>query len=90
MKKRFSTHLAYYISLIAVFLIGFLLIEKFSPNAQAQILIFSLITVFYIILGIIHHLLNHRLNAKIVIEYILIGSFGIAVIFFLLKGGLGI
>ena len=90
MRKKISTHVAYYISLIVIFLMGFLLIEKSSFNIQLKILIFSLITFFYIILGIVHHLLNHKLSAKIVIEYILIGSFGIAVVFFLLKGGLGI
>ena len=90
MRKKFSSHLAYYISLIVIFILGFLLIKKTSPNLQLQTLIFSLITFFYVILGIIHHLLNHKLSAKIVIEYILIGSFGIAVVFFLLKGGLGI
>jgi hypothetical protein len=38
----------------------------------------------------LHHAGNHTITAKIVIEYILIGSLGLTVILFLLKGGLGI
>jgi hypothetical protein len=89
MKKQ-NKHLGYYISLLLLLLLGFLLIYFASPQRQLQLSIFVIVTLFYIILGITHHKINHDLSAKIVVEYILIGAFGIAVMFFLFKGGLGL
>jgi len=89
MKHKVSNHLSYYISLSAVLFLGFLAIQKASTR-ELQILFLFIITFFYIILGIIHHLLNHKFSAKIMIEYVLIGCLGISIIFFILKGGLGI
>jgi len=44
--------------------------------------------ILYTFWGILHHGLEHTISAKIVIEYILISSLGVAVIFFLLRGGI--
>lgn len=90
MKKKHMHHLGYYLSLLAILFLGFLLISITNPNRSLQIFIFIIITLFYIILGIVHHKANHDLTAKIVVEYILIGCFGISVMFFLFKGGLGL
>jgi hypothetical protein len=88
--RKQNRHLGYYLSLLGVLLLGFLLIYFVSPNRQLQILIFVVVTLFYIVLGIAHHKINHDLTAKIMVEYILIGAFGVAVMFFLFKGGLGL
>jgi hypothetical protein len=77
-------HLPYYIVLIVILFLGFLLIYN-SPNRIFQIGTYVAITFFYILWGIIHHLINHNLNSKIVIEYVFIGSFGLVVMFFLLS-----
>lgn len=90
MLKKLNGHIGYYLSLILLLIFGFLLIYLVSPNRQLQMLIFVITTLFYIILGIVHHKINHDLTIKIVVEYILIGCFGIAVIFFLFKGGFGL
>lgn len=89
MVKRREGHFGYYISLAAILFLGFLLVSL-SPNKQFQMTMIVLTSVFYVIWGIVHHLLNHDLTLKIVVEYILIGSLGLTVVFFLLKGGLGI
>jgi len=89
MRHKVSNHLGYYISLIAILFLGFLAIQK-SPTRELQMIFFLLITFFYVVYGVIHHLLNHKFNAKIMIEYVLIGCLGISIIFFILKGGLGI
>lgn len=88
--KKQNRHLGYYISLLGILLLGFLLIYFASPNRQLQISIFVIVTFFYVVLGILHHKINHDLTVKIVVEYILIGTFGIAVMFFLFKGGFGL
>jgi hypothetical protein len=88
MKK--SKHLGYYISLFLLLGLGFLLIYLASPQRTLQLSIFVIVTLFYVILGITHHKINHDLSAKIVVEYTLIGAFGVSVMLFLFKGGFGL
>lgn len=80
-----NNHLEYYISLVAILAFGFVLGILVAPNRQLQMGIVLLTTFFYVAWGILHHLLNHDLSLKIVLEYVLIGSLGLAVILFLLK-----
>lgn len=84
MFTRLSKHSAYYVSLIVILVLGFLLAYN-SSNRGFQIGSVIVTTFFYVLWGIMHHLINHDLNAKIVIEYILIGVFGLTIIFFLLS-----
>jgi len=87
MNKKNQNHLGYYISLIAIIIMSAVLVILNMGNKELQIIIFILTTIFYIIWGILHHLLNHDLSSKIVIEYILIGTVGISIIFFVFMGG---
>ena len=89
MQKR-KSHLAYYIFLTIILGAGLLGAYLSSPNRQLQMAIVVLTTLSYVAFGILHHFLNHDLNTKIVIEYTLIGSLGLSLVFFLMKGGLGI
>lgn len=84
MLKRISEHTFYYISLVAILSLSFLLAYS-STDRGFQIGVIIATTFFYVLWGILHHLMNHDLHAKIVIEYILIGAFGLAVIFFVLS-----
>jgi hypothetical protein len=83
MLKRLSQHAAYYMSLIIILTLSFLLAYSSSDRGfQLGVIIFT--TFSYVLWGIIHHLMSHDLHTKIVIEYILIGAFGLTIIFFLL------
>jgi hypothetical protein len=90
MYKKINEHVAYYISLIVIFALGAFLIYSATPNKQLQMLIFVIMAIFYVIWGVLHHFINHELSTKIVVEYILIGTLVIGIMFFLLKGGFGI
>lgn len=83
MLKKASEHGIYYMLLIAILSLCFLLAYT-STDRSFQIGITVVATLFYVLWGIAHHLINHDLHTKIVIEYILIGAFGLTVIFFLL------
>ena len=85
MYKKFKKHFGYYLSLSAILLLGIVLVVLTSPNIKTQGLVISLTVFFYVLWGILHHLMTHNLNIKIVIEYILIGAFGLTIIFFLLS-----
>ncbi len=83
-------HIVYYFLLSAVLLGGLSLVFAMSPDRQAQMMIVVGLGFSYVLVGVIHHLINHDLVAKIVIEYVLIASLGIAAAFFIFKGGFGI
>ncbi len=87
---RSNRHIEYYVSLFAILAFGLLFVIVASPNKELQMFIVLLTTFFYVIFGILHHFLHHNLNRKIVIEYVIIGGFGLSVVLFLLKGGLGL
>ncbi len=90
MLSRGNKHIEYYLSLITILILGAFLVVAVSPNKNLQMFIVFLTTLFYVFFGIFHHLINHDLNNKIVIEYVIIGAFGLSIVFFLLKGGFGL
>ncbi len=87
---RNKNHVAYYFLLSAILLGGLSLVLAVAPDRQAQMMIVVGLGFLYVLVGVIHHLINHDLVAKIVIEYVLIASLGIAAAFFIFKGGFGI
>ena len=84
MLKKISEHTVYYMSLVIILSLSFLLAYS-SSDRGFQIGVIVATTFFYVLWGIMHHLINHDLNMKIVIEYVLIGAFGLTIIFFLLS-----
>lgn len=88
MYKKFKKHLGYYISLLLIFILGLFLIFLANPNTQLQSIIVLLTIFFYVLWGCLHHLINHELSMKIMIEYVLIGALGASILFFMLMGGL--
>ena len=84
MFKKVHDHIGYYISLVLILAFGFLLTSLASPNKQLQMAVIILTTFFYVAWGIVHHLINHDLTTKIVVEYVLIGSLGLTIILFIL------
>lgn len=85
MFSRLYKHSAYHISLVVILVLGFLLIFTSHSNRTFQIGVVITTTFFYVLWGILHHLMNHDLTIKIVIEYMLIGTLGLTIIMFLLS-----
>lgn len=83
MKPHTKKHLLYYGALSLILVMGTLFIGLTS-NTQQQITMVTMMTFFYIVIGLLHHHIHHDLSIKIVIEYILFGALGITVIFFLI------
>lgn len=78
-------HLFYYLSLLGIVFLGIFLVLQLSFDRKLQVLLIVITAFFYVFWGILHHFLDHDLNIKIVVEYILIGSLGMTIILFLLK-----
>ncbi len=85
---EFKKHFGYYISLVAVLFLTLVLAVQGSYDRQTQIATLFFATLFYVIWGILHHVLHHDLHIKIVVEYVLIGILGIAVVLFVLQARL--
>lgn len=87
MKQKLKKHIGYYLSLLTIFTVGFVLTIYLSPNLNFQKITISLTIIAYVLWGILHHFINHELTIRIVIEYVLIGLFGLSILFFLVEGG---
>lgn len=86
MKNNIKRHLGYYLSILLLLILGIFTVIQVSYDKKLQLTVIVLTTIFYVVWGILHHRLHHDLNSKIVIEYILIGSLGLAITLFILKG----
>lgn len=88
MNKKLKKHLGYYFSLLAILFLGLIVTLLAAPNIKFQSIIIVITVVFYVVWGILHHFVNHELTTKIVVEYVLIGTFGISILFFMIMGGI--
>lgn len=77
--SNLKSHIGYYIAFILVQVLGLGLVLLASGNKQIQLLAVFGIVCFYFLFAIVHHLLDHDLTSKIVIEYALIGCLGLAI-----------
>lgn len=84
--KSIGKHIGYYFSLITILALGIFLSLQTSGDRQLQMLIMVMTVFFYVLWGILHHLLEHDLSIKIVIEYVLIGSLTMSIVLFLVRG----
>lgn len=86
MKETIHKHFVYYLSLFIFFSIGFLLLSQFSFEKRLQGVVGVLIIIIYVSWALVHHMIHHNLTSKIVIEYVLMGSLGITLLLFILRG----
>ena len=85
MKKHLQKHHIYYVSVLCVQLLGLYLTYLTSFDFRLQMLVVILVTFIYTGWALLHHYVEHDLTSKIVIEYLLMGCFGITIVFFLLR-----
>lgn len=85
---KYIKHHHTYVFLLAIFLLGIVLLFQLNYNKQLQAVVVAAMSVWYVIVGILHHATHHDLTSKIVVEYILIGSLGMVIVLFFIKGGI--
>lgn len=79
MRKNIRQHIGYYIAFSLVQVLGLILIVLASGNRQIQMFAILATTIFYFVFAIVHHILDHDLTSKIMIEYALVGCLGLSV-----------
>lgn len=89
MAERIHTHLKthhrYYFALLLMQSLGLYLTYLTSFDYRLQLVVVMMTTFIYIGWALLHHYVEHDMTAKIVVEYILMGSLGITIAFFILK-----
>lgn len=83
-------HSIYYFAVGLILFLGFSMVVLASPNRQQQAASVIVTSILYVVIGVVHHQIDHDINFKVVIEYIAVGIFAIASLTFLLLGGLGL
>lgn len=85
MKKNHKKHINYYaVLIIMLFLVIFMLLSL-SGYKDIQLIFIAFAAAAYIVWGLIHHWLEHSLNSKIVLEYLLFGLLGLIISLFYFK-----
>lgn len=80
---KIKEHIGYYLSMIIMVSLGIFLALQASYNLRLQVTIIVVTAFWYVLWGIAHHVIEHDLSSKIVVEYVLIGSLGMSIMFFL-------
>lgn len=79
MIKNFKKHIRYYAAFSFVQVLGLILIVLSAGSRPLQLFAILATTVFYFVFAVAHHMLDHDLNRKIVLEYALMGCLGLTV-----------
>ena len=88
MLDNMKKHLGYYLSFLVILVGSIYLIFQNQGDKNLILIFVSLFAGSYIIWGLLHHIVHHSLTLRVVIEYIVVASLGVAVIFFILNGGI--
>ena len=78
-------HFLYYLSLTAILAVGVLLVAFFKNQRSLQVAMVILISLFYVIWGVVHHAVEHSFSIKIMLEYIAIALLSISLVLFVLN-----
>ncbi len=84
MKKHFG----YYLSFLAILGAGITAVFLSQGDKNLQLDFVILLAGAYILWGILHHFVHHSVTIRLTIEYIVVACLGVAVIFFILNGGI--
>ena len=82
--KTFFHHLPHYLTLFGILFAGLLGFFVFSYDRVFQVIITIAVAVSYVFWGITHHLIHKDFQISIVIEYLLVASLGLVVVFSLI------
>lgn len=77
-------HFSHYLSLIGVFVAGIVGIYLFSYDRIFQMAIVVATGAAYVAWGIIHHFLHRDLYLSVIVEYLVVASLGVVLIFSLI------
>lgn len=78
-------HLIYYAIAALIQLVGLVLITFYATTQEIQMSVVVLMTLVFVLWALAHHYFHHDLHPRVVIEYVLMGSVGITLTYFVLS-----
>jgi EamA domain-containing membrane protein RarD len=82
--KSFVKHLPHYFVLFGVLFAGVLAFTLFSYDKIFQMIVTIAVAVSYVVWGLIHHWIHRDLYFSVVIEYLVVATLGVVVVFSLI------
>lgn len=82
--KDIKKHILHYSTLLAILGTGVIGFYIFSYDRLFQAAVGVSIAVSYVAWGIVHHKIHDDLHASVVVEYILVASLGLVIVFSLI------
>ena len=86
--KKIYEHMVYHLLQVFILILGLVAFIKLEGELRLGVLMLAIFS--YIVTAVVHQSVNHNLHSKIVIEYVLMGALSASIIFFVLKGGIGL
>ncbi|HEX7041906.1 MAG TPA: hypothetical protein VF189_01535 [Patescibacteria group bacterium] len=81
-------HLGYYISFLLILGGGIYAVFSSQSDKSLQMKFVVMLAGAYVIWGILHHYIHHSVTLRLIVEYIVVAALGVAVVFFILNGGI--
>lgn len=78
MKNKTLKHLSHYVILLTLMFLGLLLFSVSSHTPLFQVLIVIILSLTYLLWGILHHLIEKNLYLEVFLEYLLFSLLGAA------------
>ena len=82
--KKVKVQIMHYSTLIAILVAGIVGFYLFSYDRLFQAAVAVAISVSYVAWGIVHHKIHDDLHTSVVVEYILVASLGLVIVFSLI------
>jgi hypothetical protein len=82
--KKLKIYIPHYLSLFAILAAGVVGFYLFSYDRIFQAAVGVAISISYIAWGIVHHIIHEDLYPSVIVEYILVASLGLVIVFSLI------
>lgn len=82
--KHIAKHLPHYLTLFGILIAGVVGFWLFSYDRLFQAAVAVSVAVSYVVWGIVHHSIHDDLHASVIVEYLLVASLGLIIVFSLI------
>ena len=82
--RNFAKHTSHYLPLLGILLLGVLAFALFSYDRGFQIAVSIAVALAYVAWGVRHHHLHRDLHLSVFIEYLIVASLGLVIVFSLI------
>ena len=82
--KKTAKHLQHYLPLVSVLVAGVIGFVLFSYDKSFQAMVLVATALSYVVWGVVHHYIHDDLDLMVVVEYVVLATLGLVIVFSLL------